>query len=108
VRGYRQDFLLTDSGVQASAELRLPVLRVPEIDAVLQVVPFFDFGTGWNADDSSPDPGSLFGAGAGLLWQQGDELSARLDFGVPLVAVDARERTWQESGVYFTVRYSPF
>lgn len=108
VRGYRQDFLLTDSGVQASAEIRVPILRVPEIAGVLQLVPFFDLGTAWNADDVSPEPGTLFGAGAGLLWQQGDNLSARLDFGVPLVSVDTRERTWQESGVYFTVQYSPF
>lgn len=108
VRGYRQDFLLTDSGLQASAEVRLPVLRVPEVEGVLQVAPFFDLGTAWNADGLNPEPSSLFGLGVGLLWQQGDILSARLDFGIPLVSVEARERTWQESGVYFSVRYAPF
>jgi hemolysin activation/secretion protein len=108
IRGYRQDFLLTDSGVQASAEVRLPVLRVPEVEGLLQVAPFFDLGTAWNADGVNPEPSSLFGLGIGLLWQQGDTLSARLDFGMPLVSVESRERTWQESGVYFSVQYSPF
>jgi hemolysin activation/secretion protein len=108
VRGYRQDVLLTDSGLQASAEVRLPVLRVPEVDGVLQVPPFFDLGIAWNVDGVNPEPSSLFGLGVGLMWQQGDTLSARLDFGILLVSVEARERTWQESGVYFSVRYSPF
>jgi hemolysin activation/secretion protein len=108
VRGYRQDFLLTDSGLSASAEIRLPVLRVPEVDGLLQVIPFFDIGMAWNANGVNPDPSTLSGLGVGLLWQQGDTLSARLDFGVPIVSVDARERTWQESGIYFSIRYSPF
>lgn len=108
VRGYRQDFLLTDSGLSASVEVRLPVLRVTEVEGLLQVAPFFDIGTTWNANGVNLDPGTLAGLGVGLLWQQGDSLSARLDFAVPLVSVDARERTWQESGIHFSVRYTPF
>ncbi|MEM1309301.1 MAG: hypothetical protein AAGF98_07350 [Cyanobacteria bacterium P01_H01_bin.153] len=52
--GYRQNALLTDSGVLFSSEIRLPVLRVPEVDALLQVIPFVDVGHGWNV--STPDP----------------------------------------------------
>ncbi|GAB4366664.1 MAG: ShlB/FhaC/HecB family hemolysin secretion/activation protein [Elainellaceae cyanobacterium] len=108
LRGYRQDFLLTDSGLLGSAEVRIPVLRVPELDGLLQVTPFFDIGSVWNANGINPDPGTLAGMGVGLLWQQSDTLSARIDFSLPLVSVDARERTWQESGVYFSVVYTPF
>jgi hemolysin activation/secretion protein len=39
VRGYRQDLLLTDNGAFAWAEVRLPVLRVPDWKAVLQIAP---------------------------------------------------------------------
>lgn len=106
VRGYRQDYLLTDSGVFASAEVRLPVLRVPSIDGLLQVAPFVDFGTGWNAQKPQPLDQTLASIGLGLLWQQSDYLTTRLDFGLPLISVEDRDRTWQENGIYFSVVFS--
>jgi hemolysin activation/secretion protein len=36
VRGYRQDFLLTDNAAFASAEVQVPVLRVPQINRHLR------------------------------------------------------------------------
>ncbi|HEY9629054.1 MAG TPA: ShlB/FhaC/HecB family hemolysin secretion/activation protein [Coleofasciculaceae cyanobacterium] len=108
LRGYRQDFLLADNGALFSTEVRVPVLRVPEVQGVLQVVPFLDIGTGWNTDAPDPDPSTLIGVGVGLLWRQSDFLTARLDWGIPLVSVDRRERTWQESGVYFSIQFTPF
>ncbi len=69
VRGYRQDVRLTDNGAFASAELRLPILRIPEWDGVLQVTPFLDLGTTWNSGDSpDPDPRSLAAIGLRLAW----------------------------------------
>ena len=108
VRGYRQDALLTDNGVLASAEARLPIARVPEVEGTLQVAPFIDFGTGWNTDRDNPDTNTLVGAGLGLLWQMGEKFTARLDWGIPLVDIDSRDRTWQENGVYFQVEYNLF
>lgn len=110
VRGYRQNALLTDNGVLASAELWLPVWRWEQQQGVLSVVPFVDVGTGWNGSgNDDPDPGTLVGAGLGLLWQQGDTFRARLDWGIPLVDIDTGdEDTWQENGVYFTVEFDPF
>jgi hemolysin activation/secretion protein len=109
VRGYRQDLLLTDNGFLASAEVRLPVLRVEEIEGVLQIVPFVDFGIGWNSSgNEDPDPNALVGVGLGLQWQMGDDLTARFDWGIPLTDVDSSERTWQENGLYFSVNYNFF
>jgi hemolysin activation/secretion protein len=108
VRGYRQDFLLADNGGLFSTEVRIPVLRVPGIQGVLQVVPFLDVGTGWNNDVPDPNPNTIVGTGVGLLWRQGDYLTIRLDYGIPLVSVDRSDRTWQESGVYFSIVLSPF
>ncbi|HBE17545.1 MAG TPA: peptide transporter [Cyanobacteria bacterium UBA11159] len=109
VRGYRQDVRLTDNGAFASAELRLPILRIPEWDGVLQVTPFLDLGTTWNSGDSpDPDPRSLAAIGLGLQWQQGDRFTARLDWGIPLISVDSTERTWQENGLYFSIIINPF
>jgi hemolysin activation/secretion protein len=109
VRGYRQDLLLSDNGFLATAEVRLPVLRVDEVEGVLQVIPFVDLGLGWNSSDNTdPDPNTLVGIGLGLQWQMGDDLTARFDWGIPLIEVNASERTWQEQGLYFSVNYNFF
>jgi hemolysin activation/secretion protein len=105
VRGYRQDQILSDNGYFISTEVRLPILRVPSWDAVLQVTPFVDYGIAWNG--VNPDPNNLASVGLGLLWRQGD-FSARLDWGIPLIDVNGRYRTWQENGLYFRIQYTPF
>ncbi|MHC5597303.1 MAG: ShlB/FhaC/HecB family hemolysin secretion/activation protein [Nostoc sp.] len=108
VRGYRQDALLSDNGIFASAELRLPVARFPELQGTLQVAPFIDFGTVWNTHTENPNPNTLVGSGLGLLWQMGDRFTARLDWGIPLINIDTSKRTWQENGVYFQMEYKAF
>ena len=111
VRGYRQDLFLTDNGVFASAELRLPILRVDNVQGLLQIAPFVDFGVAWNDEDNPiqiSGPNSLVGTGLGVQWQMGDNFTARFDWGIPLTDVDSRDRTLQEQGLYFTVNYSLF
>ncbi|GAB4225703.1 MAG: hypothetical protein Kow0049_03800 [Stanieria sp.] len=100
IRGYRQDALLSDNGIIASAEVRVPVIQIPQFQSAVQVVPFVDFGKGWNTDRKNPETTTLASVGLGLLWQ-GDNFSARLDWGIPLVELESSKRTWQENGVYF-------
>ncbi len=109
VRGYRQDARLTDNGFVVSAEVRLPVLRVPERQSVLELIPFVDYGIGWNsAGVSDPDTKNLASVGLGLQWQQGDNFITRFDWGIPLVDIDSRDRTWQENGLLFSVQWNLF
>lgn len=111
VRGYRQDSLLLDNGLFISTEVQLPILRVEKVEGVLQVVPFVDFGVGWNSPENSnpdPDSNSLLGVGLGLQWQMADSFNARLDWGIPLIDFEDSNRTLQEQGLYFSVNYSPF
>lgn len=109
VRGYPQNYLLSDSGVFASAELRFPILWVPREQTLVQLTPFIDFGTAWN-QSGNPDlrTNTLLGAGLGLRWQQGDALTVRLDYGVPLIDVGKGDDTLQERGIYFSVGLRPF
>ncbi|PSN75768.1 hemolysin activation/secretion protein [filamentous cyanobacterium CCP4] len=107
VRGYRQDRLLTDNALLASAEVRFPVLRNRERQSLLQVVPFLDAGTGWNTRLASPNPSTLVGTGVGLLWTEGDYWSARLDWGFPLNGSESGN-TWQENGIYFSIGLTTF
>jgi hemolysin activation/secretion protein len=107
IRGYRQDVLLTDNAAFASAEVRLPILRVSKVKGVLQLTPFVDFGTAWNnSGRPDPNPNTLGSVGLGLRWQQGDRFSARLDWGIPLISVEDTDRTWQENGLYFSLIYN--
>lgn len=110
VRGYRQDAYLSDSGVFASAELQLPILRLgSRRQSVLQLVPFVDVGTVWNNSGRSDlDQSPLASVGLGLQWQPSDLFSVRVDWGIPLVSIPSSDRTWQENGLYFSVNYTPF
>lgn len=109
VRGYRQDALLTDNGLLLTAEVRLPVARIPSWDTTVQVAPFLDVGHGWNNDDATqPEEKTLVGTGLGFIWRQGNNFSARVDWGFPLVDVENEDDTWQENGIYFSVNYNPF
>ncbi|MEH2121696.1 ShlB/FhaC/HecB family hemolysin secretion/activation protein [Nostoc sp.] len=108
VRGYRQDSLITDNGMLLSAEFRLPIIRAPKIGGVLQLTPFIDVGKGWNVKGENPSPSLLVGTGLGLLWTQGNNFSARLDWGIPLTSVEGEKRSLQENGLYFSIGYSPF
>ncbi|MDB9314651.1 ShlB/FhaC/HecB family hemolysin secretion/activation protein [Spirulina sp. CS-785/01] len=107
VRGYRQDFRSADNGMFASAELRLPVLRIPEWDTLVQVAPFVDIGQVWNTGDIELEsPTRLSSVGVGLHLRVGPRFSARVDWGVPLVSVDSNTETLQEDGLYFSLEYS--
>lgn len=109
VRGYRQDQLLTDNGAFGSIEFRLPILRIREARALLQVAPFFDVGTAWNNfEGADPDPSWLSSVGLGLRFQMGERLDARLDWGIPLISADSNGNTLQEQGLYFSVQWKPF
>lgn len=108
VRGYRQNSLLTDSGFSVSSELRMPLYRADRIGGLLQIAPFFDIGSGWNTKNPDPDPDLLASVGLGLLWRQGEQLTARLDWGIPLVDVEQQTSTLQESGIHFSFNYRLF
>jgi hemolysin activation/secretion protein len=48
----------------------------------------------------------LLSTGLGLQWQS-DNLSARIDWGLPLVNASTQRKSWQDNGLYFSVRYFP-
>ena len=114
VRGYRQDSLLGDNGYFASSEIRLPIYRNSRQNLLLQLTPFVDFGTTWdrgkrNFNDSNRGKSdTLASIGLGLRFQLSDRLTARFDWGIPLIDIDTREKIWQEKGLYFSINYNPF
>ena len=103
VRGYRKNFLLTDNGLLASTELQLTIAKIQ--DWRVKLIPFMDFGTGWNnpGNFDVPSPRTLWSTGVGLLVQNSDRFNARLDWGVPLIKPTFIGDSFQERGFYFSV-----
>ena len=109
VRGYRQDALLGDSGLLVSAELRVPVIRWNDNQSSIAIIPFADFGTVWGEQDlPNQDEDTIASLGLGLQLLLEERLRARIDWGIPLVEVEDRDRTLQEDGLYFSLEYFPF
>jgi hemolysin activation/secretion protein len=101
VRGYRQNLRVGDNGLSASAEVRF--LLVSDEDwGSLEVAPFVDFGTVWSERTDALEPNTLVSTGASLRWQWQDSLFVRLDYGIPLVEVENRGDSLQESGLSFS------
>jgi hemolysin activation/secretion protein len=107
VRGYRQDLVLGDSGVIASAEARFPIFTPPGSKQLLQIVPFVDFGVAWNKPPfATTTPSTIGSAGLGLRYQGGDNFFAKLDYGIPFTSIEQVKRTAQEKGFYFSLGYN--
>jgi hemolysin activation/secretion protein len=72
VRGYRQNLLLASNSVTVNAEARIPILRVPKVQGLLQLTPFIDVGHRFDApSDQPPDQlgNTVAAVGIGLRWQ---------------------------------------
>jgi hemolysin activation/secretion protein len=68
VRGYPEYTLLRDNALIGSMELRIPLVRGRSWADYLEVVPFTDVGSGWNASPMERVQQTLASVGAGLRW----------------------------------------
>ncbi|WP_300509998.1 ShlB/FhaC/HecB family hemolysin secretion/activation protein [Crocosphaera sp.] len=109
IKGYRQNSLLTDNGIFAGMELRFPVYHIPQNQFLVQLVPFVNYGQGWNSGDL-PDPpiNELGSVGIGLQVRYGDFFNARIDWANPL-GKDLFQggNSLQDDGIFFTITISP-
>ena len=112
VRGYRQDALLSDNGIFASAEVRIPFYRWNNTQSNVSVIPFIDVGTSWsnseNIDTQEDEEDTVASFGVGLQLNLDDSLRARIDYGIPLVDVEDNDNSLQEKGLYLSLEYFPF
>lgn len=103
VRGYRQNQLTGDSGLQASVEFQFPVVRDSEGASIVKLLPFIEGGTVWNSSAINSSSQSLIGVGLGATYQPIRNLVLRLDYGIPLINVSNAGNNLQDSGLYFSV-----
>ncbi len=109
VKGYRQNSLLTDNGIFAGMEIRLPVVRIPEDRFLVHLVPFLNYGQGWNSgNESDPPINELASVGIGLQVQYGKFFNARIDWANRLGRELFQEgNSLQDDGISFTITISP-
>jgi hemolysin activation/secretion protein len=102
VRGYRENQIVRDSGVVASAEFQYAVLTSKTGDPTLQLAPFFDFGEGWNVEAPTPDRSDIMSAGIGLIYKPCRNFIAKVYWGHPFRDYH-RSDDLQDYGVHFRV-----
>lgn len=108
VRGYNEDEILGDNGFFFSAELINTVWEIPEWDLSLELNPFFDFGRIWNSDSLLIETNTVSSIGVGLGLFLGDKLTARVDWGFPLIDDNLSGDSLQDKGVHFSLNVKPF
>jgi hemolysin activation/secretion protein len=108
VRGYRENQLLRDNGVFASAELRVPVWLAKDKSPIVSVVPFFDWGAGWNVNKVDDHYQSIYSAGVGLLVNATRHAQATIYWGHPFVDFHEKEVSLQDYGLHFAVSINAF
>jgi hemolysin activation/secretion protein len=104
LRGYRQNVLLADNGFRFSVEDRITLMRDASGLPSVQIAPFLDLGAAVNTKNNpnslSQNQNVLAGIGVGFLWDPRPDFSIRLDYGYPLVDLDAGNNL-QDQALYF-------
>ena len=103
MRGYQQNVLNGDNGIFFSTELSHTLVGSRDRNLHLELIPFIDLGKVWNSKTNIGTNNTLAAIGTGLRFSLGDNLTARLDFGLPLTDLDVDGDTLQENGIYFSV-----
>ena len=88
IRGYRSNLSLGDNGVIGTLELQIPLLNNR---SKINLIPFIDAGTVWSDSRTAVDANTLASIGLGVSYQLGNTIEARINYGIPLINVDAPE-----------------
>jgi len=108
VRGYRENQFVRDNGVVASLELRIPVLRAPGGRAMVQLVPFVDYGRSWNEDVLDEGAETIASVGIGLRVSPWEWLHGEFYWGGRLKKVPKFGDDLQDSGIHFALTVTSF
>ena len=105
VRGYSQNALVGDNGFFVSTEIRNNIATLKDPEVTFELIPFIDFGKVWNTKKGLlKSVNTLFSVGIGFQASVGDNITARIDWGIPLIEVDSIGDSLQENGVYFSLQ----
>jgi hemolysin activation/secretion protein len=109
VRGYRENTLVRDQGYSLSAEFHYPLLGGGDSRSnySLNLIPFFDWGQGWNHYDSNGTE-TLYSVGIGLNGRY-KQLNTDFYYGHALKRPSFRTANdLQDDGIHFQLRVDVF
>lgn len=108
VRGYRENQLLRDNGLFASAEVNFPIWMTKDLTPIVSLVGFFDYGAGWNVTNRNEDFQEIYSAGTGVLLNAAEYVQGRLYWGHPFVELNEENDSLQDYGIFFELSFNAF
>ena len=104
IRGYRENQLIRDNAVLISPELRIPVYKDRYGKALVYLIPFFDYGTGWNTEGPR-DRETIYSAGLGVTYNPSDHVNLAVYWGHAFKEFDIpNDDDLQDYGIHFQLR----
>lgn len=104
IRGYRENQIIRDNAFSISPEVRIPILRDRYTKPIMHLVPFFDYGIGWNAEGDR-DRESIYSLGLGLTYKPTDYVNMSLYWGYAFEDFDIKDDDdLQDYGIHFQIR----
>jgi hemolysin activation/secretion protein len=104
IRGYRENQIIRDNAFSISPEIRIPILRDRYTKPIMHLIPFFDYGIGWNAEGDR-DRESIYSLGLGLAYKPTDYVNMSLYWGYAFEEFDIKDDDdLQDYGIHFQVR----
>jgi hemolysin activation/secretion protein len=105
VRGYRENYMVRDTGYRASIEYQHPLLGAADEHTSLALAPFIDYGAAKNIGGARD---RIYSAGVGLLWRW-QRVSASLYLAHHFVTPPTPpQTTLQDRGIHLEIRYDAF
>ena len=104
IRGYRENQLIRDNAVIISPELRIPDYKDRYGKALIYLIPFFDYGTGWNTEGPR-DRETIYSAGLGVTYNPTDHINLAVYWGHAFKEFDIpNDDDLQDYGIHFQLR----
>ncbi|HED17282.1 MAG TPA: ShlB/FhaC/HecB family hemolysin secretion/activation protein, partial [Gammaproteobacteria bacterium] len=99
VRGYRENKLVGDNGINISIEYRYPLHKAS--DNYWQLAVFTDYGRIWNKDRSTIQPADIYSTGLGIRWTNNKGTGFDVYWGKPLRDMVNAHNDLQDDGIHF-------
>ena len=104
IRGYRENQLIRDNAFIISPELRFPVYKDRYGKAQVYLIPFFDYGVGWNSNGPR-EREEIYSAGLGVTYNPTDHISMSLYWGHGFEDCGVQnDDDLQDDGIHFQIR----
>lgn len=101
VRGYRENTLVRDNAVFASAEFRWVIAHRSGRAPLARIVPFVSVGSGWNNDQGGEFADQICSAGLGIQFTPCNSFEASLFWGYGFQRFHYAEHDLQDDGIHF-------